>query len=58
LWRATAFRAAFFAAGDFRLLFEFGDFFGFPDFGTGAFFCVFRATFDFLLFAIAILLDV
>jgi hypothetical protein len=59
LRRATAFGDAFFfAADDFPRLFEFGDFFVFPDFLAEAFFGVFRAACNFVFFAIAILLDI
>ena len=58
LLRADVFWEAFLAANRFRSFFEFGDFFVLPDFWTGAFFAVFRAAFDFVFFAIAILPDI
>jgi hypothetical protein len=57
-WRAIGFGEGLFVANDFRRFFEFGDFSVFPDFLAEAIFRVFRAAFDFVLFAIAILLKI
>jgi hypothetical protein len=54
----TAFREGFLAATGFRRFFEFGDFFVFPGFSAEAFFSIFRATLDFVFFAISILPDI
>jgi hypothetical protein len=58
LGRATAFGGGLLAAEDFPRFFEFESFFVFLDFLAEAFFAVSRVTFDFVFFAIAILLDI